>query len=122
MNVVDSSGWIAYLTGGKHAHAFRDAIEDLQNLIVPSITITEVFKFLARNLDEETAVTATSHMSQGTVIALDDKLAVDAAVSALEFGLPLADSIIYATARKTDALVWTQDADFRGLPGVKFFA
>jgi len=121
VNVVDSSAWIAFLTAGKHADTFREPLNDLARLIVPSITITEVFKFLARNLDKETALSAASHMSQGHVIVLDDGLAVDAAVCALEFKLPLADSIIYATARKCDAVLWTQDADFEDLPGVKFF-
>ena len=122
MNVVDSSAWIAFLTAGKNADTFREPLNDLTRLIVPSVTITEVFKFLARNLDMETALSAASHMSQGHVIALDDGLAVDAAVCALEFKLPLADSIIYATARKFDAVLWTRDSDFKDLPGVKFLS
>jgi toxin FitB len=120
VNVVDSSAWISFLTAERNADAFRDALNNLEKLIVPSISITEVFRFLARNLDQETAMSAASHMSQGHVIPLDDALAVEAAICALELKLPLADSIIYATARRFDAVIWTQDADFKDLPGVKY--
>jgi predicted nucleic acid-binding protein len=121
VNVVDSSAWIAFFCGERNAGAFREPVNDREKLLVPSITITEVFKFLARHLNEETALSAASHMSQGNVIALDGGLAVDAAIWSLELKLPLADSIIYATARKFGAVIWTQDTDFKDLPGVKFF-
>jgi len=121
VNVVDSSAWIAYIMAGKNAAKFRAPINDLGNLVVPSITITEVFKFLARNHGEQTAATAASHISQGRVIPLDGALALEAAACGLQFALPLADSIIYATARKYDAVLWTQDADLKDLPGVNYF-
>jgi len=86
-----------------------------------SITITEVFRSVLRQRNEESALQVVAHMEQGTVIALDRELAVNAAVLGIELKLPLADSIIYATARKYDAVVWTQDADFKGLEKVKFY-
>lgn len=89
--------------------------------MVPSITIAEVFKSILRQRDEESALEAIAHMEQGKVVSLDSRLAVDAACYGIEHKLPLADSIIYATAQKYDAVLWTQDTDFKGLSSVKFF-
>jgi predicted nucleic acid-binding protein len=121
MNVVDSSAWLSYFAGDKNARLFAKPIENLDKLLVPSITITEVFKSVLRQRNEESALEVVAHMEQGTVIALDGELAVNAAVFGVEHKLPLADSIIYATAQKYDAVVWTQDADFEGLKNVKFY-
>lgn len=121
MNVIDSSAWISYFREEKNAEKFAAPIENIEHLLVPSITLTEVFKYLYRYLGESSALQAIAHMNQGLVVPLDSKLAVDAAVMGLELNLPLADSIIYATARKFDAVVWTQDTDFKDLPGVEYF-
>jgi len=121
VNVVDSSAWISYFREEKNAEKFAAPIENMEHLLVPSITLTEVFKYLHRYLDESSALQAIAHMNQGLVVPLDSKLAVDAAVMGLELKLPLADSIIYATARKFEALLWTQDTDFKDLPGVEYF-
>ncbi len=122
MNVVDSSAWLSYFAGDKNAHAFAAAIENLGELLVPSITITEVFKNVLRQRDEESALAAIAHMQQGKVIPLDSELAIDAGNFGVIHKLPLADSIIFATAQKYSATVWTQDIDFKGLPNVKYFA
>ena len=121
MNVVDSSAWLSYFAGDKNARLFAKPIENLDKLLVPSITITEVFKSVLRQRNEESALEVVAHMEQGTVIALDGELAVNASVFGVEHKLPLADSIIYATAQKYVAVVWTQDADFEGLKNVKFY-
>jgi predicted nucleic acid-binding protein len=121
MNVVDSSAWLSYFAGDKNSRLFTKPIETLDKLLVPSITITEVFKSVLRQRNEESALEVVAHMEQGTVIALNGELAVNAAVFGVELKLPLADSIIYAIARKFDAVVWTQDADFKGLENVKFY-
>jgi predicted nucleic acid-binding protein len=122
VNVVDSSAWISFFRDDRNAKLFSAPIEDLAHLLVPSVTLHEVFKFMHRNLDEASALRAVAHMNQGRVIPLNGSLAVDAALCALEFKLPLADSIIYATARKHGAVVWTQDVDFNGLENVRFFS
>ena len=121
MNVVDSSAWLSYFAGDHNAGKFAPAIEDIERLLVPSITLTEVFKCIARQADENAALHAVAHMEQGKVVALDSALAIDAAVIGLKYKLPLADSIIYATAGKFNALVWTQDADFKDLPNVNYY-
>ncbi|MBS1270725.1 MAG: tRNA(fMet)-specific endonuclease VapC [Gammaproteobacteria bacterium] len=121
MNIVDSSGWLSYFSGDKNAGSFARPIESLEELLVPSITITEVFKSILRQRDEESAIEAIAHMEQGKVANLDSGLAVDAACFGTEYKLPLADSIIYATAQKYGAVLWTQDADFKGLEGVKLY-
>ena len=121
MNVVDSSGWLSYFADDKNAGTFAKPIEALEELLIPSITITEVFKSILRQRDDESAIEAIAHMEQGRVVVMDSRLAVDAACFGIEYKLPLADSIIYATAHKYDAVLWTQDADFKGLEGVKCY-
>jgi len=121
MNVIDSSAWLCWFAGDANADAFAAAIEATNDLVVPSITLTEVFKTILRQRGEDPALEAIAHMEQGAVISLDAGLAVDAASLGTEFKLPLADSIIYATARRCRAVVWTQDADFEGLDGVRYF-
>lgn len=121
MNVVDSSGWLSYFAGDKNSGSFAKPIEATDDLVVPSITITEVFKSIMRQRGEDAALEAIAHMKLAQVVSLDSGLAVDAALYGLEQKLPLADSIIYATARKYRAIVWTQDADFKPLKVVKYY-
>ncbi|MBQ0718586.1 MAG: type II toxin-antitoxin system VapC family toxin [Gammaproteobacteria bacterium] len=122
MNVVDSSAWLSYFAGDENADAFSIPIENIDKLIVPSITITEVFKCVLRQCDEDMALECIAHMEQGKVVSLDGMLAINAAHYGLKHKLPLADSIIYATAQKFDAVVWTQDVDFKSLDGVKYLS
>mgnify|MGYP000054683733 FL=1 len=122
MNVIDSSAWLSYFAGDKNAAVFGKAIEDLENVLVPSITITEVFKNVLRQTSEEYALSAIAHMKQGRVVFLDSELAIDAGHYGVVHKLPLADSIIYATAKKYHATIWTQDSDFKDLPNVKYYA
>jgi len=121
MNVVDSSAWLSYFAGDKNAATFARPIEAIEELLVPSITLTEVFKCIMRQRDEGVALRAVAHMEQGKVIPLDSILAIEAAVHGLKHQLPLADSIIYATAKKFNAQLWTQDVDFEPLAGVRYF-
>ena len=121
MNVVDSSGWLSYFADDKYSGSFADPIEKLEELLVPSITLTEVFKHILRQRGEEAALEAIVHMEQGRVVSLDAGLAVDAAYCGVKYKLPLADSIIYATAWRYGAIVWTQDADFKALTNVRYY-
>ena len=121
MNVVDSSAWISYFTDDKNAGIFAVPIENLEKLLVPSITLTEVFKYMSRHVGEAVALQSIAHMNQGLTVSLDSSLALDAAALGLEFKLPLADSIVYATAKKFGARVWTQDSDFKNLPEVEYY-
>ncbi|MGH7976482.1 MAG: type II toxin-antitoxin system VapC family toxin [Limisphaerales bacterium] len=120
MNVVDSSGWIEYFTEGPNAGFFAGAIEDVEELLVPALVIYEVFKWISRERGETLAVKAAAHMQQGEVVDLDAKLAAYAARLSLQTKLPMADSIVHATARVRDAILWTQDDDFEGLGDVKY--
>ena len=122
MNVIDSSAWLSYFAGDNNAAKFAKAIEDADKLLVPSITLTEVFKNILRQRDEESALATVAHMQQGRVVSLDSELAVDAAGFGIMHKLPLADSIIFATACRHDATIWTQDIDFKDLPKVRYFA
>ena len=122
MNVVDSSAWLSYFASDRNAAVFAEPIERLSELLVPSITITEVFKNVLRQRGEEAALIVTAHMKQGKVIALDSELAMNAAKFGVVHKLPLADSIIFATAQKYSAVIWTQDNDFEGLANVKYIS
>jgi predicted nucleic acid-binding protein len=122
LHVVDSSAWLEYFADGPNASRFATTIEATSSLIVPSITLLEVFKRISQQRDESAALKYVALMQQSKVVALDAALALRAAALGRRHRLPLADSIVYATAKDADAVLWTQDADFDGLPGVKFFA
>jgi len=122
MNVVDSSAWLSYFAGDNNSAVFSKPIEALETLLVPSVTVTEVFKHVLRLRGEESALEIIAHMTQGKVASLDTQLAIDAGSYGVQYKLPLADSIIYATTLKFNATLWTQDSDFKGLPSVKFYA
>ena len=121
MNIVDSSAWLSYFAGDANAEIFSTPIENIDKLIVPSITITEIFKYILRQRGENMALQAIAHIQQGKVVSLDSSLAIDAAKYGIDYRLPLADSIIYATGQKYGALIWTQDVDFKSLEGVKYY-
>lgn len=121
MNVVDSSAWLEYFADGPNAKHFAKAVENPDELLVPSITLLEVFKRISQQRDESAALQYVAVMRQSAVVELDVALALRAAALGLRHKLPLADSVVYATAQAASALVWTQDADFDGLPGVKFW-
>ena len=120
MNVVDSSGWLEYLADGANADFFAAAIEDVAHLVVPTISLLEVFKRVLQQRNENDALQAVALMKQGEVVELTEAIALSAAKIGRDLTLPVADSIILATARKYDAVVWTQDADFDGLEGIRF--
>jgi predicted nucleic acid-binding protein len=120
VNIVDSSAWLEYFANGPNASFFAAAIEGLDDLLVPSLTLYEVFKRVMQQRDEGHALQAVAVMQQGTVIDLDARIALSAGRISLESRLPMADSIIMATARTYGATVWTQDSDFKGLPDVKY--
>lgn len=122
MNVVDSSAWLEYFADGPHAKEFAAPIEKARELLVPSITLFEVFKRVTQQRDEGAALQCVAVMQQGNVVDLDGTLALEAAALSLRRKLPLADSVVYATAQRGNALLWTQDGDFDGLPGVRYFA
>ena len=121
MNLVDSSGWMEYFSNGSQAVLFKKPIEDTKHLIVPAICIYEVFKKTLQFTDEKKALEIVAVMRMGEVVPLDDQRALSAAILSHAFKLPMADSIILAIAQEYKALLWTQDADFKNLPDVKYF-
>jgi predicted nucleic acid-binding protein len=122
VNVVDSSAWLEYFADGPNAGFFAPAIEATDELVVPSICLLEVFKRVCQQRGEGPALQAVALMQQGRIVELDSALALIAARIGADTKLALADSVVLATARQADATLWTQDADFEGLPDVKFRA
>ena len=122
MNVVDSSGWLEYFADGANAAAFARPIEATAKLVVPTLAIFEVFKRVMAQRGEDAALEAAALMRQGRVVPFDDALALEAARLSVSERLAMADSIILATARAHRATLWTQDADFANVPGVRYLA
>jgi predicted nucleic acid-binding protein len=122
MNVVDSSAWLEYFADAGDARLYAAAIEHTARLIVPSITLFEVYKRSLQQRGEDQALEAVAAMRQGRVVNLDERTAIEAAKLSVAMKLPLADSVILATAQRYRAVLWTQDADFEGIAGVKYFA
>jgi predicted nucleic acid-binding protein len=122
VNVVDSSGWLEYFAAGPNADFFAAAVEATDELIVPTISVYEVFKRVSQQRGEGDAIQAVALMQQGDVVDLSIHLALEAARTSVAIGIPMADSIILATARVSDATLWTQDVDFADIGGVRYVA
>ena len=122
MNIVDSSGWLEYFAGGPNADFFAPAVEAVDELVVPTVSLYEVFKRVFQQRGEGDALQAVALMQQGLVVELSAPIALDAARTSAELGVPMADSMILATARAHLATLWTQDSDFEGIDGVRYIA
>jgi len=120
MNVVDSSGWLEYFEGGLNAKKFSAPIKETEMLVVPTICIYEISKVILRESDENHLLQALAAIQKGQVIDLSPTISTAAAKISLQYKLPMADSIIYATAKNHNATLWTQDVDFKGMPGVNY--
>ncbi|MBC8390729.1 MAG: type II toxin-antitoxin system VapC family toxin [Actinobacteria bacterium] len=121
MNLVDSSGWLEYFTDGKNAKFFVQVIENTEELMVSTINLYEVYKKILLEKNEDAALQAIGLMQQAKVAEITSSIAIMAAKLSYELKLPMADSLIYSTAKTHDATVWTQDADFKDLEEVKYF-
>ncbi len=120
MNVVDSSGWLEYFSGSKLADVYAEPIEKTELLIVPSLSLYEVFRKIYKEQGEDMALKVIAHMQIGRIIPLDSRISVFAAKFSVDKSIPMADSIIYATAHLNGAALWTQNNEFRELSGVRF--
>ena len=120
MNVVDSSGWLEYFADESNADFFAPAIEAVSELVVPSLSLYEVFKRILQQKTEDEALRAVAVMMKGSVVNLTSSVALSAALLSVKHNLPMADSIMLATAQVFEATLWTQDADFRHIPGAVF--
>ncbi len=121
MNLVDSSAWLEYFADGPNTKHFAPVVKIPDQLVVPSVTLYEVCKVVLRESDENNALQACAAMQKGQVIPLDAKLAMAASKLSLLHRLPMADAVILATAREHGAILWTQDAHFREIAGVRYY-
>jgi len=122
MNVVDSSGWLDYFASGPNADFFSDPIEDTAELLVPTISLYDVFKRILQQRSETEALKAVAFMQSGSILDLTSTIALHAANISNDLKIPMADSVMLASARENDAILWTQDGDFEGLDGVRYIA
>jgi predicted nucleic acid-binding protein len=121
MNIIDSSGWLEYFSGGPNAEHFLPPLQESSSLVIPTITIYEVFKVVLREAGENEAIQAIAAMQKGMVVELTTSVAMNAAKLSMKHNIPMADSIILATAISHNCIIWTQDSDFENLQRVKFF-
>ena len=121
MNIIDSPGWLEYFSDGPNAHHFLEPLRNIGSLMVPVITIYEVFKVVLRESGENDALQAVGAMQKGKVVELNTHIAMNASKLSLQYNLPMADSIILATAQAHKCEIWTQDADFEKIEHVKYF-
>ncbi len=122
MNVVDSCGWLEYFAAGANADFFAPALEAPAELVVPTISVYEVFKRVLQQRGESDALQAVALMQQGSVVDLTAPIALEAARVSAALGLPIADAVMLVTARSSEATLWTQDSDFEGVEGVRYVA
>jgi predicted nucleic acid-binding protein len=122
VNVVDSSGWLEYVAGGANAGVFAPAIEATRDLVVPTLSVYEVFKRMLQQRGEGAALQVVAVMQQGRVVDLSSSLALQAARLSIDLQLPMADSVMLAHARAFGATLWTQDQDFKSVAGVRYVA
>jgi toxin FitB len=122
MNVVDSSAWLEYFADGPNAKVFAKPIEATRSLVVPTLSLFEVFKRVTQQRSEDDALRAIAVMEQGNVVDLDRATALEAARLSIQHGIAMADSLMLATAHRHRATLWTQDSDFDGLQGARYFA
>jgi len=122
VNVVDSSGWLEYLADGPNADFFANSILATADLLVPTLSLYEVFKRVLQQRGEDDALQAVALMQQGTIVELSGSLALSAARISLNDKIPMADSIMLATARAYGATLWSQDSDFENIAGVRYTA
>lgn len=120
MNLVDTSGWIEYFFGGRNAAYFTPPIENIEHLVVPVICLYEVFKKINVTGNEAQALQAVAQMRQGRIVDLSEDIALSAALISIKHKLPMADSMIFATALAHRAILWTQDDHFKGLQNVNY--
>lgn len=121
MNLVDSSGWLEYFADGPNANKFSTPLKDFNSLVLPTICIYEVFKVVLRERGEEDALQVIAVMRQGIIVNLTPEISLLAAKRSLDYQIPMADSIVLATALFYEATIWTQDDDFKGIKSVKYF-
>jgi len=122
-NLVDTSGWLEYFTNGKNADFFAPAVEDIDNLIVSVINVYEIFKKVLAERGENAALETIAILSQGEIVDVDMHIAIQASQISVQFKIPMADSILLATAQKYKAILWTQDKHFENIKAaIKFIS
>jgi predicted nucleic acid-binding protein len=118
--VVDSAGWLQFLTDGPLSEQYASRLRQPGNVVTPTIIMYEVYKHAKRLRGEDGALDAVAALQKTRVVELTGEIALVAADLSIELKLPMADAIILATARLYEAEVVSSDADFDGIPGVVY--
>lgn len=120
MIVIDSSGWLEYFIAGPNSKFFAEPIKNNPEIIIPTIVIYELWKKISREKGENKAIEVVAQLKRYEIVPLDESLSISAAKLSSQYKMAMADSIIYATAKKYNATLWTQDSDFKDFENVKY--
>jgi toxin FitB len=120
MYLIDSCGWLEYFTDGPRANQYFSYLKKTKELVTPSIVLYEVYKKVKQEKKEESALLAVAQIQETLIVPLTEFIALSAADISLRFSLPMADAIIYATAKAKNARVVTGDTHFKNLKNVIF--
>jgi len=118
--LVDSSGWVEFIVDGPLADQYAPVLVDEADIVVPTVVLYEVYKWVRREHGEDSAMRVAGQMTRCRIVPLDQTVALTAADDSLRHGLAMADAVIYATARAHGAELITSDRDFDGLDGVRY--
>jgi len=120
-HLVDSCGWIEWLTDGKLASKYAHYLKKPDELVMPTIIQYELYKWTLRERDEDFALKVIGYTNNANIIVLDSRLALLAGDIAIQLKLTMADSIVYATSTFHNVQLITSDAHFKDLDCVKYF-
>lgn len=119
--LVDTCGWIEWLTQGELAARFAPHFKKPDQIVVPTSVQFELYKWICRERDEPFALEVIALTQQGLVRALTTEIALAAAEAAAQHKLAFADAIVYATARLEPCALVTSDRAFKELPAVTYY-
>jgi predicted nucleic acid-binding protein len=120
--VLDSSAWLEFFADGPHADEIAARLNNIANVLTPTIALYEVYKWVKRERSEDEAVVAVATMKKGKVVDLTEELALTAADLSLMHKTAMAYSMMLAVARAYDAELVTTDTDFEGIDNVTVFS
>lgn len=122
MNVVDSCGWLEFMASGGNCDFFEPVLINEKELIIPGVVIFEVCKRLQVQGHAAAAEAFLQVAERCQIAYLSPAELARAAQASIDYKLALADAIIWQTAQTHQALLYTQDADLAGKPGVIYQA
>lgn len=121
MILVDTCGWVEWLTDGVLADRYAPYMARPSELLVPTTVHYELYKWVKREFDEAAAQEVVALADDSMILPLTREIALMAGDITLLHKLAFADAVIYASAQKYHVDLITSDDHFEGLAGVVYF-